>query len=920
MTEAPGRLRRDPAGRFGQLTYTSFDNRGGSGGWQVKDRIALSDEEADALRSRVNTQLDAGTELPRFPTPEDIRDFPRRLLYGPAAGGRAWWHSAPAGNDASGRPGNIFVQALLDREPELERVRRPIELWRSPGWLTPYGADEVNAAALPGEASALPGSAVTLEAVIAYLLDYTVYRVGRLGAILDACAQAMAGGPKVVLIADSVDTAALWLGGVSFLMPPAWAARAFGFSTLERASGLRGAFNQGVVVAAVPPIDQAQAEQLEQAVVIDLDADLHLGELGGDPHRTSQGIAIPVTEWSVIAQVVLVDDTSARTAIATMDQLCAGLDSAGDEPGWGLAMVVSQLPDFFSDADAEAARIIARSSPVDLAEGSELFASAAGLLDQQLGDSAARAWSLLDDRQRQGNIAGPVWQMLLAGYVHRALADADWLTRDFTGSDAQGRPIARAVPLPPGARLGPDAGLHAIRVARATARRLQESDGDPDQRGRAVTALADLVSRLGLLDAELDARLRRGIRELFVHRLFGPEADHLVGRLGPFTELTQAAYLRPVVAGHELVPIDAPPGRRLSTATVFWLHPEGRPPESVPPELSEAELWLRAEYGAHCLAADPLTYERERPLVVWATLARPTLPADQLEPYFQQPWSAADLAQLRRHFSDRLHDRWLVPTLKVSPPDSALNQLCGDVLMRRRAQRETADRLYAEPTRDPGPDHRGVTDLAALRSVGDRLHFSAESSAFRETIRMAVNGGAYAARRPDLPFDPSTVRLLIPVAVLAGIHDIASPALVELRRALPTGQRILGRAEADTVTRGLDGRVSWGQLGLAAMAVDDRFPEPMLVSELNQWINDCVVRHEDGGEVPVLAHYLFSRVKRLSNDAEDVKNATTDDALRLCYGRLENPERTARAIERFAASWIKTLLTTGRPPRRKASS
>lgn len=920
MTEVPGPVRRGPGVRYGQLTYTSFDQRGGSGGWQVKDRVALSDDEADALRSRVNTQLDAGTELPRFPTPEDIRDFPRRLLYGPAAGGRAWWHAAPAGNDASGRPGNIFVQALLDREPQRERARRPIELWRSPDWLTPYGADEVNAAALPDQVTARPGPTVSLESVIGYLLDYTIYRLGRFGAVLDACAQALAGGPKVVLIAEDVDTAALWLGGVSFLMPPAWAARAFGFSTLERVSGVHRAFEHGVVAVAVPPLDRSQAEQLDNAVVIDLDAEVQLGELGGNPHRTSLGAAIPVTEWSVIAQVVLIDETSARTAITTMDQLCAGLESAGDEPGWGLAMVVSRLPEFFADADAEAARIIARSSPVDLAEGSELFASAAGLLDQQLGETADRAWSLVDDRQRQGNTGGPVWQMLLAGYVHRALADDAWLSGEVMTTDADGRRWRHPVPLPADPRLGPDAAAQAIRVARATARRLQESDSDPDRRGRAVATLADLVARLGLVDAELDARLRRGLRELVAARLVGPEADRLIERLGPFTEETQARYLRPVLAAEPTVALDAPPGQRLSPAAAFWLYPRPPAPEAVPPELDEDALWLRVEYAAHCLATDPMAYERERPLVVWATLDGPGRPDERFGAHFHRPWAAADLLAVRRRFSDRVDDRWLLATLKVSPPDPALAQLCGEVLMRRGADREVRERLFAEPAAALGPEHRGIIDLAALRSVGDRLHLSADPKAFHETLRMAVNGGAYAARRPDLPYDPSTVRVLIPVAVLAAVHEIAPTELTELRRALPPGPRLLGRVAAETVTRGLDGRVRWGPLGLAAMAVDDRFPEPSLVTERNQWLDDCVVRHEDGGDLPVLGHYLFSRIKRLSNDAEDVKQATADEALRLSFGRLENPERTARAIERFAASWIKTLLGTGRPPRRKASS
>src|SRR4051794_40464622 len=90
--------------RYGQLTYTSVDGAGGAGGWRVKQNLGLDEAEVDALRARISTQLDLGFELPRFPSDEDVRGFPRRLVYAPVApGSAAWWHTAPAGNDGSGR-------------------------------------------------------------------------------------------------------------------------------------------------------------------------------------------------------------------------------------------------------------------------------------------------------------------------------------------------------------------------------------------------------------------------------------------------------------------------------------------------------------------------------------------------------------------------------------------------------------------------------------------------------------------------------------------------------------------------------------------------------------------------------------------------------------------------------------------------
>lgn len=200
--------------RFGQLTYTSFDapERGrAGGGWQVKDvSDGVSAAEQEFMRAGVATRFDSVQALPQFPTPADIAARPRRLVYAPTETGGCYWHTAPAGADASGRPGNVFAHVVVDRTPD--DAVRPIERWGSPDWLAPYGADAVAAAELPHSAPA-PGGNIDRAAVLEFLLDPGTWRVGVLGVLLDAVDQAMHGGPGVVLGCADSENAARWIGG-----------------------------------------------------------------------------------------------------------------------------------------------------------------------------------------------------------------------------------------------------------------------------------------------------------------------------------------------------------------------------------------------------------------------------------------------------------------------------------------------------------------------------------------------------------------------------------------------------------------------------------------------------------------------------------------------------------------------------------
>ncbi|MGE2717276.1 hypothetical protein ACQI4L_24735 [Mycolicibacterium litorale] len=466
--------------RYGQLTYTSFDTREHSGGWQVKETSAdLSSDEVQALTSGVRTVFRPAQPLPAYPTPEQLERGPRRLAYGCLDGQRAgYWHTVPAGTDSTGRPGNVFAHALLDRTAG-ERSRRPIEWWRSTGWLCPYGPHAVAAAALPGEPPA-PGAAVTKDSVVQFALDPQAWRLATLFGLLDAVAAALDGGPPVVLGVESADSAAQWIGLVSFLMSAGTAAR-LNFSTFDRADQLTLARQSRQHLTAVPVDDLEYLP--DDVVAISEHATLSLGELDHEPHRTAEGQTIAVTPWSAMAQVVLLDAESARSVLDDIDHYAAQVADAGLHPAWPLAMSVAHR-ETFADALTEAHTVIAAHSP-RAASDSVVARTIADVMRGALGTSTADAWKAVQDIPD-----GPAADLATVSYLCRAVADLEWLSRPGL-LPARERPSDRH----PAPRELRDALEPALAAARA--------DGP-----HRVARLADLLLRSGFEDDRVLAALR----------------------------------------------------------------------------------------------------------------------------------------------------------------------------------------------------------------------------------------------------------------------------------------------------------------------------------------------------------------------------------------------------------------------------
>jgi len=549
--------------RYGQLAYTSFDKPGSVGGWQIKQISGeLSAAEAQTLVAGVRTAFDAVDPLPTYPTPEQLERGPRRLAYRRIDDRNAgYWHTVPAGSDNTGRPGNVFAHTLLDREPDAGPRHRPIQWWRSPQWLCPYGAAAVARAMLPDEPPR-PGAAVTKDSVVAFALDTRTWRLATLFGLLDAVGAALEGGAPVVLGVENVDAAAQWIGLVSYLMSPGAAAR-LNFSTFDRADQLGPELPNTQHLTAVPVVDLPGVPV--GVVVIDESATLSLGELGGEPHRTDTGQPIAVTPWSAMAQVVLLERRAARAVLDDIDRYGAQVEDSALPPAWPMAMAVAAAPEF-ADAHAEAHAVIAAHTPRGVAPGSAIGATISGVLNALVGTSTADAWHAV-----QHAPPGPASEYADLTYVCRAITDGTWLNQ--LGPIPVGpRRFQTSVPAELSAAVGP-----ALEEARGAG---------ADQ----VVRLVDFLMRAGVDDEQLSAALRRDVVASLCDAQSGSRLTHRLGQ-----RIGKEARLALAVESLKVTGLRAD-STELSDEVLDWLAEGITAPE--PSELAQAQagndIWNRA--------------------------------------------------------------------------------------------------------------------------------------------------------------------------------------------------------------------------------------------------------------------------------------------------------------------------------------
>lgn len=309
------------AGEWFQITYTSADSVNGSrGGWGVKQTTpGAPSDVVETLRQWATTRLVEVVETSQFASDDALRERPRRLLSRDVDGTSCLWHAATAGLDATGRPGNVFTHAaaLKTSLPLL----RPIEYWRSPSWLSPFGVSDVNSARL---VDLVPGSAVTRESVAAFIRAED--RLFSLEWVMAAVAYVVDRKSTLVLATGSTDEAALWLGAISYLTS-APQARQLGWVTYQRAADLDSIAGQDLRIACIPREDLETALEGADPDCLVLDPSWSLDDPGDQGDWRHDDQSFPVARWwqnSVLDAFALADEALMRV-LERMDELALGM-------------------------------------------------------------------------------------------------------------------------------------------------------------------------------------------------------------------------------------------------------------------------------------------------------------------------------------------------------------------------------------------------------------------------------------------------------------------------------------------------------------------------------------------------------------------------------------------------------------------
>lgn len=463
--------RADPSGqRYAQLTYSSFDNGSGRGGWQVKQVIGdLSVGEQETLTNRIWTAFDLEPRLPEFPTEEQVLSRPARLCHGSLPDGSSvLWHTVDAGRDGSGRPGNVFAHVVVDRDPDAADAPLPITRWRSEGWLRPYGAPAVAAAQLVDAMPPAPDPEIGPASAIAFV-SASMQRQQLFRALIDAVVARLQGGQAVVLQTADHEESVAWLSALTHLLPPS-AGRRLSWSTHDRPENAATQIASGTDLICVPAVRGADVD-VPGALVITA-AELPDLALPGGTHRFASGQGVDATDLSELAEGVLADPDIAAEILRRQAQIEAEFAGESIAPVWTTAVAILDQPDL-NEFHTVARRAVAQHHPVGL----DRVGWAAEMVERAQLDHPPSPAELL--RRVQGPHPSSA---LTTAYCEAVLTDGSWRSVPIT-----------QIPTAPVADLGaiPDAVNSALREVHAIAA------NDPVGGLPPLLHLAEFLRRLG---------------------------------------------------------------------------------------------------------------------------------------------------------------------------------------------------------------------------------------------------------------------------------------------------------------------------------------------------------------------------------------------------------------------------------------
>jgi hypothetical protein len=533
-------------------------------------------------------------------------------------------------------------------------------------------------------------------------------------------------------------------------MSPGTAAR-LNFSTFDRADQVGASLQSKQHLTAVPVVDMTAIPA--GVVAIDETSTLSLGELGGEPHRTSAGQPIAVTPWSAMAQVVLLEPSSARALLDDIDRYASQVQDNALPPAWPMAMAVAMAGNY-ADAHTEARGVIAAHTPRGVDPGSAVGATISGVMTKLVGTSTADAWEAV-----QHAPAGLAAQHADLTYACRAITDDTWLSQ--------------LGPIPLGPRCF-DRDSVPARLSDAIGSALEQARGvGPDQ----VLRLVDFLMRAGVDDERLSAALSRDVVPSLKDPHSGPRLVHRLGqRIGTDARLALAAES-----------LRGTPGcTQLNDDVLGWLAEGIVAP--APSDLRKARPWdatwtraaLRGAHALHVGAADAA----DRWLLLWWLRICGS-------PRFEQ-MAAAEVwepAALLAAAGDAPPGQSALPTLVGAPDSAALRELASavmeanadDTAVACAAVRLLEPRMWVEK----GHTETYLATCAAhwdtaLSVVGpDRLHPDSTVRLLTLAVLATIAGQPYPAGCAALAADPAlAAQAIAQVVALTEQHVVFAPAVL----------------------------------------------------------------------------------------------------------------------------------------------
>lgn len=301
------------------LTYSVHEADSGSasgleaGGWGVQERSSTLDPAVQRLmQSAVRVEIKPITPTPSYPTQDQLDARPIVFTYQPVPGGELLVHSAEAGLDATGRPGNVFSHVELVRTPEGSDTSRPIDYWDAK-WLQPYGERDVQRAKL-SESSITQDPGEMNQEVKTFLTSMRIPQRVKFLTSLDALSWAREGNNRTVVIAVPDEYAgkkegAMWIAAATHLMGVE-ASRKVSFSTFERLNDFvawkrdgNSKGNAQLVIVPHSDIEQMETNIPDNIFVIETGLGVSSSTLD------VSGKSVPVSDWSKAVDRALTNGT-----------------------------------------------------------------------------------------------------------------------------------------------------------------------------------------------------------------------------------------------------------------------------------------------------------------------------------------------------------------------------------------------------------------------------------------------------------------------------------------------------------------------------------------------------------------------------------------------------------------------------------